>query len=159
MAGDPGARLAWLTGPLRAVGERLGTGLFRVPERVTVDIERLGALLAAWPADLTLTLELQDPSWRLDEVHRLISDARAVLCATDLADAEPPALLVTGPFLYLRLRRPDYGPQEIARWADRLRPFLEAGLDVFVFFRHDDVGRGGELALELRAAVERPAAR
>ena len=33
-------------------------------------------------------------------------------------------------------------------------PFLEAGDDAFVFFRHDEVGRGPELALELAAALE-----
>jgi hypothetical protein len=35
-----------------------------------------------------------------------------------------------------------------------LRPFLDAGDDAFVFFRHDDVGRGPELALELAAALD-----
>jgi uncharacterized protein YecE (DUF72 family) len=61
---------------------------------------------------------------------------------------------LTGPFLYLRLRREDYTPAELAAWADRLEPFLADGRDVFVFFRHDPVGRGGELALAFRALLE-----
>ena len=60
----------------------------------------------------------------------------------------------TGPFLYLRLRRHDYTADEIAAWAARLDPFLDAGDDVFVFFRHDEAGRGPELAAELAAALE-----
>jgi uncharacterized protein YecE (DUF72 family) len=154
MAGDPEARLAWLTGPLRAFGDRLGTVLFRVPERVTADLGRLAAMLDAWPRELPLTVELQDPSWRLDEVHRLLAGAGAALCATDLPGVDPPPLLVTGQFLYLRLRREDYSSAELGRWADRIEPFLGAGRDVFVFFRHDEVGRGGELALELRALLQ-----
>ncbi len=56
------------------------------------------------------------------------------------------------PRIYLRLRRHDYGPDDIRAWADRVRPFLEAGLDAYVFFRHDESGRGPELAGELTAA-------
>ncbi len=153
MAGDPAAKLAWLTAPLRAFDDRLGTILFRVPDRLPTDMTRLRALLDAWPRDLPLTLEFQDPSWQLDEVHELLAQAGAALCATDLPDADEPTLRATGPWLYLRLRRADYTPAELDRWADRLAPFLESGRDAFVFFRHDDVGRGAELALELLAAV------
>ena len=39
----------------------------------------------------------------------------------------------------------------IDAWAARIEPFLAAGDDVYVFFRHDPVGRAGELALELSA--------
>jgi uncharacterized protein YecE (DUF72 family) len=51
--------------------------------------------------------------------------------------------------LYLRLRRADYTPAELRVWLDRLEPFLGDGVDAYVYFRHDDVGRGAELAVEL----------
>ena len=79
---------------------------------------------------------------------------RALVSTESPEDETPPDIRRTGPFLYLRLRRHDYAPAEVAAWAERLRPFLEAGDDAFVFFRHDDVGRGPELALELTAALE-----
>jgi uncharacterized protein YecE (DUF72 family) len=146
--------LPWLTGPYRAFGERLGTVLVRAPDTLHRDDARLAAFLAAWPRELPLTVELRDPSWRADETVAALSAAGAALCATeDADDAEPPILRRTAPFLYLRLRRHDYAPDEIATWADRLAPFLAAGDDVFVFFRHDPVGRGPELALELTDAV------
>jgi uncharacterized protein YecE (DUF72 family) len=154
MAAEPDTGLSWLTGPYRAFGDRLGTVLFRVPDGVRRDDARLRALLAAWPPDLPLTLELQDPSWHVDETLATLRDAGAVLCTTDLPDdPDPPTLRRTGPFLYLRLRRHDYTPDEVAAWAERLEPFLAAGDDVYVFFRHDETGRGPELALELSAAV------
>lgn len=153
---DPTESVPWLTGPYRAFGERLGTVLFRVPEGVPRDDDRLEALLAAWPADLPLTLEFQEPSWHVDETFEALVDAGAALCTTELPeDAEPPTIRRTGSFLYLRLRRHDYSPAELEAWASRLEPFLTSGDDAYVFFRHDETGRGPELGQELQAAVSR----
>jgi uncharacterized protein YecE (DUF72 family) len=151
---DPAASVPWLTAPYRAFGARLGPVLFRVPAGVTRDDERLAALLAAWPGDLPLTMEFQDVSWHVDETFAALARAGAALCTTELPeDAGPPTIRRTGPFLYLRLRRHDYDAAELSSWAARLEPFLAAGDDAFVFFRHDDVGRGPELARALAEAV------
>jgi uncharacterized protein YecE (DUF72 family) len=153
---DPAGSVPWLTESLAIFGERLGTVLFRVPSPVKVDVDRLAALLARWPRDIPLTLEFQDRSWHVDEVFEQLTDFGAALCATDLPDnPEPPTLRLTGPFLYLRLRRDDYTAAEVEVWAQRLLPFLASGKDAFVFFRHDETGRAAELAAELGAAVER----
>ena len=149
---EPG--LPWLTAPYRAFGERLGTILFRVPANVQRDDDRLGDLLAAWPRDLHLTMEFQDASWHVDETTAALAQVGAALCATDQPDdPEPVTIRRTAPFLYVRLRRHDYAPQEIEAWAARLEPFLDAGDDAYVFFRHDEMGRGPELAMALTAAV------
>jgi uncharacterized protein YecE (DUF72 family) len=153
---DPAESVPWLTGPYRAFGERLGTVLFRVPEGVARNDDRLRALLAAWPADLPLTMEFQDPSWHVDETFEALARIGAALCTTELPDdPEPPTIRRTGRFLYLRLRRHDYTDPEVAAWAARLEPFLDAGDDAYVFFRHDEVGRGPELAIALADTVAR----
>jgi uncharacterized protein YecE (DUF72 family) len=150
MSGSPEAGLPWLTDPIRRFGGRLGTVLFRVPDNARRDDDRLRAMLDAWPRDLPLTVEFRDPSWHVDETIALLRDAGAVLCATEEPDDEAtPTLRRTGPFLYVRLRRHDYTPDELMTWRDRLEPFLATGDDVFAFFRHDETGRGAELALEL----------
>jgi uncharacterized protein YecE (DUF72 family) len=130
---------------------------------------RLRALLAAWPRSIPLVVELQDRSWHVDETFAALREVGATLCTTELppegdegataADAagaggaaaatEPPIVRRTGSFLYLRLRRHDYDATELDAWAGRIEPFLAAGDDVYVFFRHDAVGRAAELALEL----------
>jgi uncharacterized protein YecE (DUF72 family) len=151
---DPATSVPWLTGPYRAFGERLGCVLFRVPTGVRRDDDRLRAFLERWPGDLPLAVECQDPAWLVDETFEALATAGAALVATESPeDAEPPTLRRTGSFLYLRLRRHDYAPDEVAVWAARLEPFLASGTDAYVFFRHDPVGRGPELALELTAAL------
>jgi uncharacterized protein YecE (DUF72 family) len=153
---DPTESVPWLTEPYRAFGERLGTVLFRVPDGVKRNDERLRALLAAWPADLPLTMEFQDSSWHVDETFEALQEIGAALCTTELPeDPDPPTIRRTGSFLYLRLRRHDYDDTEVAAWAARLEPFLAAGDDAYVFFRHDEVGRGPELASSLAEAVAR----
>ncbi len=154
LSGDPTTSVPWLTNPLRAFGDRLGAVLFRIPAPVRVDVERLQALLDAWPRDLPLVVEAQHDSWSDDEVQARLTAAGAVLCVTDLPDAaDEPTIRVTGPFLYLRLRRTEYDGPRIESWADRLVPFLEAGRNAFVFFRHDETGRATEFAAALVAAV------
>jgi uncharacterized protein YecE (DUF72 family) len=153
---EPASSVPWLTDPYRAFGARLGTVLFRVPEGVARDDGRLAALLALWPRDLPLSMEFQEPSWHVDETFERLAEAGAALCTTELPeDAESPTIRRTGSFLYLRLRRHDYTTAELGAWAARLEPFLAAGDDAFVFFRHDELGRGPELAAELAEAVER----
>lgn len=154
---DPTGTVPWLTAPYRLFGERLGSVLFRVPGEVPRDDARLAALLAAWPADLPLTVECRHPSWAVDEVFDLLRSARAAWCSTDLdEDAEPPALRLIAPWLYVRLRRSSYTPEELAAWAERLVPFLDAGNDAYVIFRHD---ADGASPLRAIALADRVAAR
>jgi uncharacterized protein YecE (DUF72 family) len=152
---DPEGSVPWLLDSMRPFGERLGTVLYRVPDNVKRDDARLAALLAVWPADVPLTMEFQDPSWFVDEVLDPLREHGIAICATDLDDLEePPMLHLTGPFLYLRLRRTSYDEAELVAWAARVTPFLDAGHDVYVFFRHDETGRATEFARGFSAAVD-----
>jgi uncharacterized protein YecE (DUF72 family) len=137
---DPSGTVPWLTAPYRLFAERLGCVLFRVPDPVKRDDDALRRLLVAWPADLPLTVEFQHASWHVDEVYEQLMQHHAALCATDLDDGEAPDLRVTGEFLYLRMRRSTYADADLAGWRARLAPFLNDGLDAYVFFRHDATG-------------------
>ncbi|HYC22340.1 MAG TPA: DUF72 domain-containing protein, partial [Candidatus Bathyarchaeia archaeon] len=65
-------------------------------------------------------------------------------CIADSTDLATP-LVATAPYGYLRLRREDYGEDDLDRWAGRIR---DAGWteEVFVYFKHEDEARGVELA-------------
>jgi uncharacterized protein YecE (DUF72 family) len=159
--------VAWLTEPLGGFGERLGAVLFRVPAEIRrggpifggdplVSEEHLRGGSAAWPGLIPLVVELQDPSWHVDETFAALREVGATLCATELPEHDmPPTIRRTGDRLYLRLRREDYTSADVAAWAARIRPFLDAGDDVYAFFRHDPIGRAAELALELREQIAR----
>ena len=150
---DPAATLAWLTAPLAAFGSRLGAALVRIPADRRRDDVRLAALLAAWPRAVPLALELQDATWHVDEVFSIADAAGAVVVCTETDDAPDPPLTVTGPFVYLRLRRERYGTADIDAWAARLEPFLADGRDAFVFFRHDAHGATPAYAASLAARL------
>jgi uncharacterized protein YecE (DUF72 family) len=154
-ATDPAGTLPWLTAPLAAFGDRLGTALFRIQAGQVRDDGRLERLLAAWPAAIPLALETQDPSWRVDETHERLRAAAAVLVVTETDEAPDPPLTVTGPFLYLRLRRAVYGTADLDAWAARLEPFLADGRDAFVFFRHDERGATPGYAVALAERLAR----
>ena len=80
--------------------------------------------------------------------------AKATLCTTELPESESvPPIIVTGSFIYLRLRRDIYDGDQIRAWANRIAPFLDGGLNAFVFFRHDETGRTPRFALDLRDQV------
>jgi uncharacterized protein YecE (DUF72 family) len=52
--------------------------------------------------------------------------------------------VATADWGYLRLRRPDYGDAELAAWAKRVRE--QTWRDAFVFFKHEDEGKGPQMA-------------
>ena len=97
-------------------------------------------------ADLPLTVEFQDPSWHVDEVFAALRDAGAALCTTELPeDDEPPTIRRTGSVPVPPAPPPRLQP---ADWPLGRRGSSRSstdGIDAFVFFRHDDVGRGAEL--------------
>jgi uncharacterized protein YecE (DUF72 family) len=42
------------------------------------------------------------------------------------------------PFRYLRFREPPYDEASLRDWADRLRPVLADGIEVYAYFKHED---------------------
>ena len=55
--------------------------------------------------------------------------------------------MATAAWGYLRLRREDYSDKDLSTWVKRVQdqPWKEA----FVFFKHEDAGKGPELATRL----------
>jgi uncharacterized protein YecE (DUF72 family) len=47
-------------------------------------------------------------------------------------------LEASAPFRYLRLREPPYDEAALSGWAAQLGPLLNAGVEVYVFFKHEE---------------------
>ena len=73
--------------------------------------------------------------------------------ATPFVSASLPTTIPADPFAYLRLRKETYSDEEIAGWAERVRPALEEGRDVFAYFKHEDKGAGPIFAQRLSELV------
>jgi uncharacterized protein YecE (DUF72 family) len=114
-------RLAQFTERVQALGERLG------PVRIVVQQARDNAFLVRLLDSLDPALE-----WALDFRHESWAGAEtgsaAVVNALD-GDAS---------FRYVRLREPPYDEAALRAWADRVRPVLAAGVDLYVYFQHED---------------------
>ncbi len=139
--------------------KRLGPLLFQLPPNFKKDAPRLRAFLALLPTGCRAALEFRHPSWFDEEVFGLLRDHRAALCVADAADDLEVPFVATADWGYLRLRRPDYDGKALKAWAARMK--AQSWRDCFVFFKHEDAGRGPQLAsrlLELLAAGSRPAA-
>jgi uncharacterized protein YecE (DUF72 family) len=124
---------------MRELGDRLGC------VRVVVERRRDDSLLARL-VEVTggsrLALDLRHESWNGVE-RELDGDAVRV------GDWDAP-----GGWRYLRFREPPYDERALASIADRLRPLLAAGVDVFAFFRHEDEPTAPSAALRLRELLQ-----
>jgi uncharacterized protein YecE (DUF72 family) len=138
---DPAGPIAWLADSLQAFGSRLGCVLLSARASLERDDAALDRLLDAWPPERRLALELAHPSWADPAVEARVAAAGATRVANDWDDRDEPSLTSGGAFVYLRLRRRSYEAADVERWAARLEPMVTAGIDVFVFFRHDEDGQ------------------
>jgi uncharacterized protein YecE (DUF72 family) len=109
---------------VRLLGDRLG------PIRMLIGSARDEGFLQ-------LALGSVDPSLRIafDFRHDTWEDGELALPdnAVRVNDLE-----ATAPFRYLRLRDPPYTDDELREWAGRISPLVNAGVDVFCYFRHED---------------------
>jgi uncharacterized protein YecE (DUF72 family) len=108
-------------------------------ERVSLLGERLGvlrvvALQAADPGFLTLLFGSLDPAIRVAFDFRHPS--------WDEVDVSPGVRVddwdANAPFRYVRFREPPYTDDDLRAAAERIRPLLDDGIDVYAYFRHED---------------------
>jgi uncharacterized protein YecE (DUF72 family) len=114
----------------------------------------LRAFLALLPSERRVAFEFRHPSWFDDEVLGLLREHRAALCSADAEDDLEVPRAATADWGCLRLRRPDYDDAALKRWVKQVRN--QDWQDAFVFFKHEDEGKGPQLAkrfLELAGQV------
>jgi uncharacterized protein YecE (DUF72 family) len=126
--------------PLRVV-KRLGPVLFQLPPNLKADTALIADFLATVPKDLRCAIEFRHPSWLADPVYALLEQHGAALCLAETDDFTIPEV-VTGGFVYCRLRKSDYTPEDRALIQERVDRLLADNRDVYVFFKHEETPAG-----------------
>ena len=129
----------------RGLGPKLGPVLFQLPPYFRKDVAVLGAFLETVPPDTRAAFEFRHSSWHSDDVYELLKASNVALCITDSEKMTTP-LVATAGHGYFRLRDERYQEADIARWGDTIASTAESSQDVFVYFKHEDEGKGPEFA-------------
>lgn len=130
------------------VQKRLGPVLFQAPPNLACDLSLLADFLEDVPADARCAFEFRHKSWFTTEVYDFLEQRRIALC---LAESDKLAVpeRITADWVYFRLRKADYPPEERAAIAAKVSSLLAGGKDVYVFFKHEDTPAGALYAKEL----------
>jgi uncharacterized protein YecE (DUF72 family) len=130
-----------------ALNERLGPLFFQLPPNFKKNVALLGTFLTLLPAQCLAAFEFRHQSWFDDEVFELLRKHKNALCIADAEDDLEVPFTATADWGYLRLRRPEYTKAELKKWAKQIQ--AQKWQACFVFFRHEDEGKGPEMALQL----------
>jgi len=142
-----GDDVAYLVKTAAALGKKRGPLLFQLPPFFRKDLAVLHDFLDLLPRDGQSALEFRHQSWFDDEVYAVLREHNAALCVADADSELSIPFVATAAWGYLRLRREDYSDKDLSTWVKRVQdqPWKEA----FVFFKHEDAGKGPELATRL----------
>jgi uncharacterized protein YecE (DUF72 family) len=136
----------------KALGDRLGTVLYQCPPSLHYDRALIEAFVGFLPPQPRAAMEFRHASWV--EARDLLLEHGIAWCVAETDEKDPgPDDLSWAPFGYLRLRKTDYTEDEMVAWAARMRSALEAGSDIYCYFKHEDQGASTQMAEHLRALI------
>lgn len=155
-------RLKGCAGKLRAfhgaitpMGAKLGVVLFQLPPNFQRDTALLDAFLDELPNGMRATFEFRHESWFEDEVFTCLRAYGAALCLAEDEKLATPQV-ATADFGYLRLRRTDYSPADLKRWAKFVRQ-QDQWREMYVYCKHEETGVGPKFAQALQKLLARDA--
>jgi len=142
----------------KILGERLGTVLYQCPPTLPYDRSLIESFVGYLPPTPKAAMEFRHASWV--EARDLLLEQGVAWCVAETDEKDPgPDDLSWEPFGFLRLRKTEYTDEELQGWAGRIGSALEAGHDVYAYFKHEDEGASTRMADRLREMIEaRPTA-
>ncbi len=134
---DVDQEMSWFAAAALGLGSKLGPVLVQLPPNFKKDVERLAAFLAKHAPRVNLAFEFRHASWFDDEVYTLLRSHNAGFAVVEMEEGDtlPRPRLVTGPFVYMRLRKGLYAPGELADWAAWMR---SQSVPVYCYLKHDN---------------------
>jgi uncharacterized protein YecE (DUF72 family) len=142
---NTGALVASFCQAAGSLGDKLGALLFQLPPNLKKDLGVFDAFLSELPPKVRAAFEFRHASWLDDEVFSRLAARNLALCVADSEKMSTP-LRVTADYAYFRLRDEGYTPDDIGRWGDEIARATESLKDVFVYFKHEEQGKGPEFA-------------
>ena len=139
-------------GAARSLGAKLGVLLFQLPPYFRKDLTVLDDFLAALPPGVRAAFEFRHASWHDAAVFDRLRSRGLALCIADSERMTTP-MEVTADYGYFRLRDEGYRPEDIARWAETIAAETRSCREVFVYFKHEDKGKGPEFARQFVEAL------
>lgn len=136
------------------LGEKRGALLFQLPPNLRQNLPLLDAFLELLPAGTHAAFEFRHASWLDPAVYERLRARNLALCIADSEKLSTP-LEITADYGYFRLRDEGYGAADIERWAGLIHEKTRDCGDVFVYFKHEESGKGPEFARALLSASER----
>jgi uncharacterized protein YecE (DUF72 family) len=127
------------------LGPKLGALLFQLPPNFKKDVALLDAFLDAFPPRVCAAFEFRHESWLDEEIYDRLRTRNLALCVADSERLSTP-VIITADYAYFRLRDEGYTPDDIARWGDMMRGTTSRCQEVFVYFKHEEEGKGPEFA-------------
>ena len=127
------------------LGPKLGALLFQLPPTLKKDVELLDAFLEVFPPQICAAFEFRHPSWLDEEVYSRLRARNLALCIADSEKLSTP-VTITADYGYFRLRDEGYTPEDISRWVNTIQREAGACGNVFVYFKHEESGKGPEFA-------------
>ena len=137
------------------LGPKLGALLFQLPPNLKKDVPLLEAFLEAFPPRVCAAFEFRHASWFADDVYERLRARNLALCVADSEKLSAP-IEITADYAYFRLRDEGYTPEHIAQWANVIRERTSGCADVFVYFKHEEEGKGPEFGRLLMAQLGQP---
>jgi uncharacterized protein YecE (DUF72 family) len=134
------------------LGPQLAALLFQLPPNFKKDLVVLNEFLSLLPPKTTAAFEFRNDSWLADDVYDALRARNIALCIADSETRETP-LVATAGYSYLRLRDEGYGDAEIAQWTQTARQLGETSSEVFVYFKHEDEGKGAAFGQQMMARL------
>ena len=127
------------------LGPKLGILLFQLPPFFRKDLAVLDAFLADFPGGTRAAFEFRHASWLSDEVFERLGARNLALCIADSEKTTTP-VEITADYGYFRLRDEGYTPDDIARWGRTIRDEAARCRETFVYFKHEEAGKGPQFA-------------
>jgi uncharacterized protein YecE (DUF72 family) len=127
------------------LGHHRASLLFQLPPSLKCDMDRLNEALKHVSPGTRTAWEFRHDSWLNDEVYACLSAHGAALCIADFGDKTTP-LKTTARHGYFRLRDEGYTPKDLERWASDVAAMAPQWDDAFVYFKHEEEGKGPEFA-------------